>query len=271
MSTGPPPKAPSSPSLLLDFPRTRDGVRPVRMMVFGPPGSGKTYLAGVLLRPPNFAPKERLQMCGPVPTLARELDVPWHNISPTDRVEQDRYFKPIAETDEHLFIAIDEFDAYCTKNGYKSPYLYHIMNFDRNFGKGVLAIARGTSDVSTNAIASCDLILWFRTTEKNLLKYIRETLKGFPGGPGEAERTVAELPKYQCLMYCPLSENRFPGFMKVVHGNLWISPLPVESESEMSEDSLSSDDASPRTVGGSFPADAGRTSASGTILSGPGT
>ena len=211
--------------MILDFPKTRDGVRPVRMMIFGPPGSGKTVIAGTLLKPPNFAPRERLIMCGPVPTLANLLKVPWNNISPTDTKEQDRFFKGIAETDEHLFIAIDEFDAYCTKFGYKSSYLYHIMNFDRNFGKGVCAIARGTSDVSTNAIASCDLILWFRTTEKNLLKYIRETLKGFPGGEREAERVVSELPKYVALMYMPLSDERFPGYLKTVNGELLLYPL----------------------------------------------
>lgn len=212
-------------TFIFDFPRTADGVRPVRLLILGPPGSGKTHLAGVLLKAPNFAPKERLIAVGPVPTLANTLGVPWNNLSTVDRDAQQSYFEKIHATDEHLFLAVDEFDGYCTRYGYKSQALYEIVNFDRNFGKGVCAIARGSSDVSTNLIADSDLILWFRTREKNLLKYIRETMKFFPGGSAEAERTVAELPKHVCLMYMPLSENAFPGFLSVVNGRLLMYPL----------------------------------------------
>lgn len=248
------------PTFVLDFPKTAEGVRPVRLMIFGPPESGKTFLAGVLCQPPNFAPKERMRVAGPVPTLANELGVPWHNISTTDRDEQERYFGALHKTDEHLFIAIDEFDGYCTKHGYKSQALYELMNFDRNFGKGLLAIARGSSDVSTNLIAGMDLILWFRTTETNLLKYIRNALTLFPGGPKEAAHTVATLPKYVCLMYMPKADNQFPGFLKVVNGELLLYPLrttkpPTEGGIVVSPGAESSS-----------PAPGGPTSANGTIL-----
>ena len=249
-------------SFVLDFPRTPTGVRPVRVLIFGPPGSGKTYMAGVLLRPPNFAPKERLIAAGPVPTLANDLGVPWNNVSTTDRDEMERFFGPVHKTDEHLFLAVDEFDAYCTKFGYKSQSLYEIVNFDRNFGKGTCAIARGSSDVSTNLIASSNLILWFRTTETNLLKYIRETLRNFPGGRQEAEKTVATLPKHVALMYMPLSENQFPGFLKVVSGELLMYPLPS------TKNPTSSDDASTPLVGSSSNEPGGATSVKTIIPSG---
>ena len=252
-------------SFVLDFKRTHDGVRPVRMMIFGPPDSGKTYLAGVLLKPPNFAPKERLVACGPVPALAYSLGVPWHNVSTTERDEMDKFFGKIEKSDEHLFLAIDEFDGYCTKHGYKSQALYEIMNFDRNFGKGVCAIARGSSDVSTNAIAMCDLVLWFRTTEQNLLEYIRKALKRFPGGPNEAERTVATLQKHVCLAYMPLSENQFPGFLKVVNGRLLMYPL----QSTNDPDEESNDGVNTPAVAGSSSGAGGRTSASVITPSGP--
>lgn len=220
-------------AFILDFPRTSTGVRPVRLLIFGPPGSGKTYLAGVLLKPPNFAPKTRLIACGPVPKLANELGVPWNNVSTTDRDEMDRFFKPIHDTDEHIFLAVDEFDGYCTKHGYKSQYLYEIMNFDRNFGKGLCAIARGSTDVSTNLIAGSDLILWFRTTEQNLLNYIRKSGLNFPGGRDELVKTVSTLPKHVALVYMPLSEVQYPGFLKVVNGKLLMYPLPEETDDEV--------------------------------------
>ena len=250
--------------MIFDFPKTKQGVRPVRILIFGPPGSGKTYLAGVLLAPPNFAPKERLVAAGPVPTLANELGVPWNNISTTDREEMDRFFKKIHETDEHLFLAIDEFDGYCTKHGFKSQYLYEIVNFDRNFGKGTCAIARGSSDVSTNLIASSDLILWFRTTETNLLKYIRNTMRNFPGGPAEAECTVSQLPKHVCLIYQPTGEVQFPGFLKVVNGKLLVYPLPS------TKPPTSDGDASTLPADGSSSATAGATSVKLTTPAGPG-
>lgn len=249
---------------LFDFPRTREGVRPVRILIFGPPGSGKTELASVLLRPPNFAPKERLIAVGPVPTLANKLGVPWHNVSTTDRDEMERFFGPIHKSDEHLFVAIDEFDGYCTKHGYKSQALYEIVNFDRNFGKGTLAIARGSSDVGTNLIASSDLILWFRTTEQNLLEYIRKALRNFPGGRDEAAETVSTLPKYVCLVYQPLSEVQFPGFLKVVNGELLMYPLPSTSPQE------GTGTVGRPGAGNSSKGAGGRTSAKSTIPPGPG-
>jgi hypothetical protein len=251
-------------SFVLDFPRTPTGVRPVRILILGPPGSGKTNLAGVLLAPPNFAPKERLIAVGPVPTLANELGVPWNNISTTDKDEMERFFSKLHKTDEHLFLAIDEFDGYCTRFGYKSQSLYEIVNFDRNFGKGTCCIARGSSDVSTNMIASSDMILWFRTTEMNLLKYIRNTMRRFPGGPAEAEKTVATLPKYVALVYMPTSENQYPGFLKAVNGSLLMYPLPSTN------DQISSDDANTPVADGSSVALAGATSAKSTTPSGHG-
>ena len=149
-----------------------------------------------------------------------------------------------------------------TKFGYKSQSLYEIVNFDRNFGKGTCAIARGSSDVSTNLIASSNLILWFRTTETNLLKYIRETLRNFPGGRQEAEKTVATLPKHVALMYMPLSENQFPGFLKVVSGELLMYPLPS------TKNPTSSDDASTPLVGSSSNEPGGATSVKTIIPSG---
>lgn len=250
-------------TFVLDFPRTPDGVRPVRVLIFGPPGSGKTHLAGVLLKPPNFAPKERLIAVGPVPTLANDLEVPWHNVSTTDKEEMDRFFGAINKSDEHMFLAIDEFDGYCTKHGYKSQALYEIVNFDRNFGKGTCAIARGSSDVSTNLIASSDLILWFRTTEQNLLKYIRATMRNFPGGPAEAERTVSQLPKHVALMYMPTSEVQFPGFLKAVNGVLLMYPLP-STKPQIADDSAGTPVAESSSGGRDGP-----TSVKSTILSGP--
>ena len=251
-------------NFVLDFPRTSTGVRPVRILIFGPPGSGKTYLAGVLLKPPNFAPKERLICAGPVPTLANTLGVPWNNVSTTDHDEAERFFSKIHKTDEHLFLAVDEFDGYCTKHGYKSQSLYEIVNFDRNFGKGTCAIARGSSDVSTNLIASSDLILWFRTTETNLLEYIRKTGHNFPGGREELVKTVSTLPRHVCLMYQPLSDVQFPGFLKVVHGELLMYPLPNTSPP------TSSDDASTPPAGSSSSEPGGPTSVRLTTPSGPG-
>jgi ATPase family associated with various cellular activities (AAA) len=242
-------------SFVLDFPRTQEGVRPVRLLIFGPPGSGKTYLASVLLKPPNFAPKERLIAAGPVPTLAHNLGVPWNNVSTTDKSEMDRFFKKVHDTDEHLFLAIDEFDGYCTKFGFKSQYLYEIVNFDRNFGKGTCAIARGSSDVSTNLIASSDMILWFRTTEQNLLEYIRKALRNFPGGREEAVKTVSTLPKHVALIYLPSSDQQFPGFLKVVNGALSLYPLPASESPEGTES------VEPPAAGSSSPVGTGRTSA----------
>ena len=244
-------KGGGSRSFVLDFPRTSTGVRPVRILIFGPPGSGKTYLAGILLQPPNFAPKERLIACGPVPTLANTLGVPWNNVSTTDKDEMERFFGKIHKTDEHLFLAIDEFDGYCTKHGYKSQALYEIINFDRNFGKGTCAIARGSSDVSTNLIASSNLILWFRTTEQNLLEYIRRTMRNFPGGRDEAVKTVSTLPHHVCLMYQPLSDVQFPGFLKVVNGELLMYPLPSTSDPTDNEDASTppADDSSSEATG----------------------
>ncbi len=249
-------------AFILDFPRTPTGVRPVRILILGPPGSGKTELAGVLLQPPNFAPKERLIAVGPVPTLANKLGVPWNNISTTDTDEQQRFFEKLHKTDEHLFLAIDEFDGYCTRWGYKCQALYEIVNFDRNFGKGTCCIARGSSDVSTNMIASSDMILWFRTTEANLLKYIRNAMRRFPGGPAEAEKTVATLPKYVALVYMPTSENQYPGFLKVVNGSLLLYPLPS------TKPPTSSDDVSIQDAESSAGGPGGATSASSTTRPG---
>jgi hypothetical protein len=207
-------------------------------VVLGPGDGGKTTIAAAVARawvPPGQ--EERLIVVGEVQKLAELLKVPNHPVDSGDRDVQDTFFRAINEMEGAALIVVDEADMYYSPGGrtYGSHEFRKLVNIGRNFGKSLILIARGSSDLAKNTINQARIILMCRTAEPNLLDYAERFMPEIP----DVREVIMNLETHEFLLWCPKMTPRWQGWMKVVNGSLMIVP-PPESTSLPGEESTPS-------------------------------
>lgn len=250
------------------------GLRIARVLIFGPVNSGKTTLGATLVRdmvPPGM--EEAIICVGPNPKLANLLKVTHHPLSTTDLKAQEAFFRDVLDEPGVSLTVIDEADLYFSQAGrtYGSKALQELLNIGRGFGKSLVLIARGTSDVAKNAIANSQAVYMARTTEPNLLEYAERWFRDVP----EPAEYISNLEPHEFLVWCPQQIPKWQGTAKVVNGKIWIVPpeeTPETSEAtdESGEATSPGDAASTPAAEGSSPTDGEAPSAETTIPNGSG-
>jgi len=220
---------------IIDLPADEEtGLRVGRVVLFGPVGSGKTLLACALAKmmvPASFKEKYILS---PVATGANQLpDYQWYKIDPTDKTKVEAFMASLNE--KRAFLMIDEADAYFGGSGrtYGTPSMFGAVNWGRNACLSIIVIAHGTNVAPKNLIANAQAVMFFNTTEVNLLKYAREYMSNDVPDP---VYTLQHLPQHVFLIYAPLSQEKFVGFgrLNIETGEIEIwkpEEEPTEEES----------------------------------------
>jgi hypothetical protein len=210
--------------LEIPFPAANDqGVVVIRCMVIAPVGGGKTTLMGSLA--PEFAPKDRWEVVGPVNQLAKRVGLPPHQIFGRDHDACEKYFGGLIRSGRSCLLLIDEFDEFCpggvtgASGGYSCESLYRILNYARNEDESkltgneiaVFVSSRGTADITTNSIRTMDVVFFAEMWEGNAVKYLRASVRQ---GSINFEKIVRNLPKYVFMVWCPQAGG-FRGFLHV--------------------------------------------------------
>lgn len=222
--------------------RTSQGVLPVRIVILAPSDWGKSYMAATLAQRLPLAPKDRIYCVGPVPSVANQIGVKWYNVpfpskGPDAREECDAFFRNLNASNEQMFVILDESDLYMTGRGYGSPEIMEYINTGRNYGHGILCIARGSAEVSKNLLGTSNMILWGRVTEPNARDWAHQYMKG---AVPDVDVVLQRIRKHEFLVYTPQDDPQYQGFVSVVHGELrtWDrNPNPTSAESTTPTDS----------------------------------
>ena len=106
----------------------------------------------VLIAPGMVSEPEQLVCIGPKPDLAQKLGRPWNKISPYDMKAMQNFFSKLYESEDHMFVIIDDFDLYANARTYNVPALHEMVRIGRGLGKGMMCIADGTSSIPKTLI-----------------------------------------------------------------------------------------------------------------------
>ena len=252
-------------------------------VVLGPGDAGKTTIAAALAR--DWCPaglEEKMIVVGPVQKLAQLLHVPNHAVDTKDRKAQDAFFGRINETEGALLVVVDEADLYYSAGGryYGSKEFQELVNIGRNFGKSLILVARGTSDLAKNTINQARIILMAKTQEPNLLDYAERYMDVESVGPGgipDSRQEISELLPHEFIVWCPKMNPMWQGYAQVIGGQIYLQPAPSSTNPEASGSSTpdeaptSPDATAPIPVAaGSSPTASTPTSATSTTPSGSG-
>lgn len=221
--------------------------------MLAPSGWGKSYLAAKLA--PLLAPSDRQICVGPVPYTAQLLGRPWHNLptpdkGPKAKEETNQFFRNLNASNEHFLVILDETDLYMSSQAYSIPELREYVNVGRNFGHGIICIARGSSEVSKNLLGTADLTVWGRVSEPNAIDWAKRYMRhAIP----DVETVLSELKPHRFLVFAPQSDPQYQGFLTVIGGRIvtWeptaTSESNVESEDRSAGDTASVDGAEERS------------------------
>lgn len=249
----------------LSWPRTSEGIVPRWVLLLGSTQSGKSTAAPYFARMMCTDPA-RIRVVGIVPKIADALGVPFHPIDPYDRDRVEEFFEKLEKSSEGIFLVLDEADEYMSARAYSVPALFTLVNAGANFGKGGILIGHGSNVMPKNMLANAGMICYFATNETNLIRYARDLMPDYPGGPDSVERTLRDLPPHMFLLYTPRDTPHYPGFGKVVEGKLLVYPM---SDHLPESDDAASDVNTPDAGDGSSPG-TGPDSAPSTIRPGGG-
>lgn len=201
--------------LLVDA-EVRGGVVCLRITVLGPTGCGKTVLACSLAK--SMAPLEKTIINDPVDVLGPMYGKDYYQVTGRYADRAERFFRKIIEAGrkDHYagtLLVLDEVDMLCSNRDYCCDALWEIVNQGRNFGIGVIALTRGTSDLPKNFIRNSGLVLCGQTTEPGALDYLDEFMADAKGTDFKAR--LRNLPPHVFLVWEPKAGAGFRGYVIV--------------------------------------------------------
>ena len=167
------------------------------------------------------------------------MGVPHRGVSITNREEQEKVFgevfslvtKDPREGGIDIGFALDDADFYMSGAGraYGSDALAAIVKLGREAGLSQIFVAQGSAAVSKDLISNSNLVLYFRTSEPNLLDYARWYMRDIE----DIEHLISNLPEHTCLVYTPNGSPKVKGFGKVVGGRIvWTDLPPLDDNPE---------------------------------------
>jgi len=227
----------------LDAPLSPQGVRIGRFLFLGPSGSGKTTLAGHFIREILQWPPDNVRSVAPPtkPTLSHLIHAEHIPLSVTDREAQEACFSriwreahtPYQEGGRDIGLALDDSDFYMSAMGrtYGTDSLGEIVKLGREAGLSQVFVAQGSASISKDLISNSSFVAIAATDEPNLLDYSRRYMQDVP----DAEWTVAHLPRFCFLVYCPGLRPKLQGMMKVVNGRIELKEWSEQEDLEEAE------------------------------------
>ena len=146
------------------------GVHNIVVLVLGPRGSGKTVLGAAVAR--ALSPPGETVVVDPVGWMGRYLGRPGVTLTEADGAEL--FFGKLIREGRPKFVVIDEFNSVGTAQGYICKSLSHLVEWGRNWGFGILAVARATRELPVQLRNNADLVFVSAIKEPNQQEYFAD-------------------------------------------------------------------------------------------------